>query len=346
MKYCIRFMLVSCFFILFYGCKGSGEKYYKEFQELYIRNDSTFTIEAYELLKKSAELGYVEAQYSLGNYFHSEEDNESLAKMWWRKAAEQEHSESQYLMYEYYYDEDNDSLAVYWLKRAAENNLSKAQYDLSDYYDDEDNDSLSVYWLKRAVDNENLDAIEDLADYYNDQDSIGKMLDLYDKGIALGSARMYYLKARFYIQMDKRKESVTCLKEAVQKNDPSAIQLLGDCYYYGYGIEQDYEKAFNLYSQVEYRKESALRLAKCYYRGYGTSINTTKAFGLFKKLAGNQAYWQLSKDDTAEAQYYLGECFYYGKGVSMNSDSTYYWWKKAADGGYGYAKERLNQIFE
>lgn len=346
MRGCVFLLRLICVFALFSGCKGNGEKYYREFQEIYTKNDSTYTIESFELLKKSADLGYLEAQYALGRYYHDQEDNESLANMWWRKAAEQNHPKSQYLIYEYYDEEDNDSLAIYWLKKAANNNLPEAQYELADYYDDEDNDSLYVYWLKKAADNNDFDAIEDLADYYYEQDSIVKMLELYDKGIALGNSRMYYLKANFYIKLDKRQEAISCLNKAVEGKVPAAIELLGDCYYYGYGVDKEYEKAFELYSKVEYRKGAALSLAICYYRGYGTSMNLKKAYDLFSQLARNKTYWILSRDRTAEAQYFLGECFYYGRGVSANNDSTYYWWKKAADAGYSDAKERLVQVFQ
>lgn len=341
----VGFYLTMCC-LLFTSCGKSGEKLYKEFQKVYVENDSTFTLEAFKLLEKSAELHFPEALYTLGKYYKDEEDSETKSIMYFQEAAKYNHSKSQYIISDYYDAESNDSLSLYWLKRSAENGYSEAQYDLADYYDDEDDELNYIYWLKKAVEGDNLDAIEDLADYYQKKDSINAMMELYDKGIMLGSSRMYYLKSLFFMRMDKREKAFELMKCAADKGFDPAVSLLGYFYYYGYGVDEDAKKAFNLLNVDGSKFQlTLLGLARCYYYGKGTSRNYVKAFSSLKSVLHDYRYNTLSLDHLGEAQYLYGLCFYYGKGTTENVDSAYHWIQKSISNNYEPARNFLNQEF-
>ena len=55
-----------------------------------------------EELKRLAENGNVEAQFSLGEYYDEVEKNISEACKWYEKAARQDHAESQFCLGYYY----------------------------------------------------------------------------------------------------------------------------------------------------------------------------------------------------------------------------------------------------
>ena len=97
--------------------------------------------EAVKWFRKAAEQGHSEAQYYLGCCYDSGEgvdQDYALAVEWYRKAAEQGHSEAQYSL-GWCYDsgqgvDQDDALAVEWYRKAADQGDADAQCDLGHCY--------------------------------------------------------------------------------------------------------------------------------------------------------------------------------------------------------------------
>src|ERR1043166_10323982 len=99
-----------------------------------------------------------------------------------------------------------------------------------------------------------------------------------------------YLLSLFYykdILLDERK-FIKYLKFA-QKGDSEAQHSLGECYYYGREVSQDYEKAFKWYSRSANNgfSEGQISLGDCYKLGRGITQDYKKAFECYSKSAFN-----------------------------------------------------------
>lgn len=153
-----------------------------------------------------------------------------------------------------------------------------------------------------------------------------------------------------------------------------ATYNLGFCYYYGWGTEQNFEKAkqyfekninvgdpriltclgcifmegingrykdeskaFSLFSEANGKGDlyATYCLGITYINGVGTLQNTSKGVSCIKKAA---------EAGIIEAQYYYGELLYAGKHVPQNLDLALDYISKAADGGLDGITERLNEI--
>lgn len=82
-------------------------------------------------------------------------------------------------------------------------------------------------------------------------------------------------------------------------------RILGECYYYGRGVERDYCKAF------KYLKQSVL----------------------------DEDYLYPDKD----VEYLIGMCYYYHQGTKQDIASALYWLEDAADRGSIEAKQMLER---
>ena len=72
---------------------------------------------------------------------------------------------------------------------------------------------------------------------------------------------------------------------AAEQGDPDGIYNLGYSYYYGEGVEQDYEKAWDLFQQAaELGQPSAIfSLGECYYEGNAVEKNLEEAAVWYQK---------------------------------------------------------------
>ena len=101
---------------------------------------------------------------------------------------------------------------------------------------------------------------------------------------------------------------------------------LGDCYYFGEGVEQDYAKAVRWYRKAAEQGNTTAQniLGWCYEIGRGVEQDLEEAVNWFRKAAiqGN-----------AKAQYYLGLCYGAGDGVERDYSEAVKWFKKSAEQG-------------
>ena len=113
-------------------------------------------------------------------------------------------------------------------------------------------------------------------------------------------------------------------KNYLYTDDIKSYFYLGVHYYYGYGIEKDYKKAFDLYSTgAKLGSESAMFcLAEMYRWGKGTKQDVQKAVVWFKKAI---------KQGNLSSMANLGKIYSRGEGnVKMNKITAYRLWSECA----------------
>lgn len=152
---------------------------------------------------------------------------------------------------------------------------------------------------------------------------------------------------------------------------------LANMYYYGKGINPDYEKAFNLYKEcAEYNSQkfihATVKVAQMYKNGIGTEIDKMEAAKWYKLVAenGKASDWYrmaqifdygcgVNPDTQFANKYYskalsafieaeknekdvvlklkIADMYYKGKGTDVNKTEAAKWYKLAADNGNSHA---------
>ena len=127
-------------------------------------------------------------------------------------------------------------------------------------------------------------------------------------------------------------------QEAAAGNAEAMVQLAG-CYYYGEGVEQDYEQAIEwLHKAVDAGNATAMyNLGYCYYTGHGVEQDCGKAAEWFEKAANA---------GLADAMNALGYCYYIGQGVERNYAQAVEWYRKAIEAGNVEAMVNLAVCYE
>ena len=122
--------------------------------------------------------------------------------------------------------------------------------------------------------------------------------------------------------------------EEAKAGDEFAKYIIGDCYFYGEGVEQNYEEAVKLYQEASNDPRAIYSLGFCYYEGCVVEQDFAKGFSLFKKAA------EMGYD---QAQYRLGRCYSvnYETVVQNDDKEAFTWFKKAAEQGHVFAMFKL-----
>lgn len=96
---------------------------------------------------------------------------------------------------------------------------------------------------------------------------------------------------------------------------------LGNCYYEGIGVKQDYAQAFDWFQKATERNEQAkLMLAECYFKGNGVKKDCVHGFKWLEEVA-----------KSPQAQLKLAIRYYFCKEIEQNHIRAIEWFKKAAN---------------
>ena len=170
-------------------------------------------------------------------------------------------------------------------------------------------------------------------------------------------------------QIDYTKYNDALVKKA-QSGDAKAQISLGECYYFGNGVSQDYTQAVYWFRKAAEQGYASAQnnLGWCYQKGNGVPKDYTQAVYWYRKAAeqGNATaqnnlavcyhvgngdytqavYWYRKAADQgfAKAQYNLGLCYEYGKGVTKDVDQAIEWYRKAARQGDEDAQKALKRL--
>lgn len=134
-----------------------------------------------------------------------------------------------------------------------------------------------------------------------------------------------YYEGTDNVQQDYSK-AVSLFKKILSQ---AAYAKLGDCYYYGRGVDKDFKMAVSYYqlgAEGTFGDFDALRgLARCYYNGNGVEQNYMAAIHLWERLD--------DVIDDAESDYNLGKCYELGLGVAKDQSAATTWYAKSAERG-------------
>lgn len=118
--------------------------------------------------------------------------------------------------------------------------------------------------------------------------------------------------------------------EAAEAGVPRAMYDAGCRYLDGDGVEQSYEKAFELFEKAAEKGEveAISKIGVCYLEGLGVEQNVELAVEKFTVAA---------EQGCDEAQFNLGRCYLLGNGVDVDIEKGVDWVRKAADQNNTYA---------
>jgi TPR repeat protein len=161
------------------------------------------------------------------------------------------------------------------------------------------------------------------------------------------------------------------IKKALDAKKIWAYAYMGDCYYYGIGVPQDYQQAFNyFYEGSQYNDPHAnFGLGQLYLAGYAVPKDRNKAMEHLKKAAdgGNNSarcmlgfiyayrndyqnaifyFSQAAKNDDAGAMDVLGSFYQDGTGVPQDSNIAIYYFTRAAEKGNTNSMISLGRAYE
>ena len=149
---------------------------------------------------------------------------------------------------------------------------------------------------------------------------------------------------------------------------------MGDLYYNGYGVAQDYQKALEWYQKSMHNGSSWAmeKIAKCYEEGKGTEKDYEKALQLRRKAAelgyvvsigkigwhyhngygvaqdyqkAMEWYQKAAAQNDAVAQKNIGELYFYGQGVSEDYQKVMEWSQKAAAQNNSDAQNNIGVLY-
>ena len=208
----------------------------------------------------------------------------------------------------------------------------------------------AVFWYTKVMENEcnasisNLEKNIDFDSYF--EEFLNSDLDIALSEMICRNEAAFKLGEIFYWGEDRgerdRSKAVYWYTEAAKYDDiyGEAHLKLGNCYYYGEGTSQDYDKAVDNYRTAALfnnNAEAQWRLGLCYKDGTGISTNKEEAFACFLSASENE-------DPSVMAQFELAQCFYYGIGTGQDMEHAKHWYQKAAEEQHLYAIEMLKEF--
>lgn len=283
--------------------------------------------EAAKWFKKSAELGFAEAQNTLGWIYNNGDGvqkDEAEAFKWFSKAAEQGHAKSQLKLGHCYASGDgvpkDEAEAVKWYRKAAEQGLAGAQNILGNIYLSgvkgvKKDEAEAVKWYRMGA----------------DQGDEGSQTDLgrcYAQGIGVPKNNAEALKW-FY--------------KVAKRNRISAFQF-GRDYYNGWNdVEKNLTEAVKFFQISAERghdgnpfyDDAQFQLGVCYENGEGVPKDEAEAVKWYRKAA---------EQGHAPSQRKLGEFYEYGKGVQKDKSESKKWYRKAAEQGVRAGEFRVDGV--
>lgn len=294
-----------------------------------------------------------EDMYLLAKQFEFSGKYEEAVK-WFQLAAQMGHIEAQYSLADCFDRgigiEKNDEDAFFWFEKAANNGNTEAQAKFGTYYFNgivvSRNFEEAVKWYKQAADKGHCGAQSNLGicnEYgYGIKKNAVEAVRLYHNAAMQGAVSAQYNLGRCYnagigIAKDDT-EAVKWFRLAAEQGYSFAQYALGYSYYYGQGVAQNYNEAYNWYckaaGQGNYLAENKLGL--CFLNGFGVERSNDTAFMWFSASA-DQGY--------REAQYNLGWCYANGIGVTKNDTEAIKWYRSAAEQGLAQAQYELGRCY-
>lgn len=168
--------------------------------------------------------------------------------------------------------------------------------------------------------------------------SVLLLLFCFTSSYAQKSADAYYEQACQYLDQDKFTEAAAAYRKAAEMGHTFAMELLGDLYRYGVGVEEDLEEACRWYKLAaeEGNDEAMYKVGYMHWLGIGVEEDNYEAFKWFSKAAecGNEDGIML-----------LATCYKFGYGTDRNLDEAIRLYTKVANNGNIEAMQSLAEIY-
>ncbi|MEE2667413.1 MAG: tetratricopeptide repeat protein [Pseudomonadota bacterium] len=149
---------------------------------------------------------------------------------------------------------------------------------------------------------------------------------------------LLFLSSPVFAQLSINSD-ISILQAQADEGNPEAKFFLGALYYSGSGVDQSFEKAFELFEEASKAGwvSATYNLGVIYSKGRGTDVDTTKALSYYKKAA-------LGGLD--RAQYVYASWLRDGKEIETNPLESMEWFKRAAVQNYGPALIEVARGYE
>ena len=332
-----------------------------------IYNDESATEEkGIAIYKELAELNVLEAMYELGKYYSDKANDDDFdiellqkGNDLLKKASNADYADAKFeltfneLVYKVSSGKKYTKEDVNVVVKIAENGSDEMKYrvgsllfaDLEDEYED-----LGLSLIKKAANEGHIDAKFYIADIYDDNEEYDKAFPIYQElakqDYTLGYAKLgiYYYNG-YYVEKDKTK-AVKYLKECegitLEEDEESvraqAMDLLGDCYYYGEGIEKNLKRSFECYlNAAEAGNVSAQNdVGYAYENGEGVDKDLSKAAQWYQKAANNGNKFAMRN---------IANFYKKGVGVAKDYNLAFKWFKLAAENGNIIANNDLGLCY-
>ena len=137
----------------------------------------------------------------------------------------------------------------------------------------------------------------------------------------------------------ENQEKAFQMLNGVLKLNKKGNYLLGRCYYYGFGTEQDYFKAVKYFKKAADMNHGAAKdyLGDCYYNGQGVSQNYSEAARWYKDAADN--------NNIGNSAHSLAFMYMKGEGVPEDEHKAIDYWLIAADKGIAQAQRIISREY-
>ncbi|MBR0236802.1 MAG: sel1 repeat family protein [Thermoguttaceae bacterium] len=271
-------------------------------------------------LKPLANKGDVHAQLTIGFFYNNGvivKENPDKALKYYKMAADQDNDEAMVYYAQLLYRKDKEKYhdeVEEWFRKAAERKNPGGQYMLALLLltsQDDEQTKEGLLWLQQSAFQGEPDAIFTLAlEYY-----FGRLLP-----------------------RDDKKAFTLMEKAALEKGSIKAIDVLGDFYMRGVGVEPDGKRAVLCYSIGAQKgvPNSMYWYGRFLCDGFNVEKDVPKGYALIKEAAtkGN-----------SEAMLFLGLDFYIGKIAKKSDNDAFIWIEKAAKAGNGSALVVLGDFY-
>ena len=189
-------------------------------------------------------------------------------------------------------------------------------------------------WYYKAAEKGITESINMLGNmYYNGkgvQQDKGKALVWYTKAAEKGLTLAMYNLGGLYYELRDYKMAFKWHSKVIENRglfEDNSKCYLGQMYYKGEGVQQDYKKAYDFFNAAEYVGGYAKGfLSEMYYNGFYVSKDYFKAFELAKEGA------EYHNQPSGTAMRILSACYRYGLGgTAIDNEKAEHWLKESAD---------------
>ncbi|CAJ0845018.1 8587_t:CDS:2, partial [Entrophospora sp. SA101] len=299
--------------------------------------------EAYQYYLKSAKNQNSVGQYNVGYCYHHGIDIQQdldRAFRWYSKSAENgnRHGQNQlgYCCQDGICTEEDTYIATKWFKNASNNKCDVSI---------EENTTMDSHKIPLPPPTIKLPNIKN----FNMRDFFNEILELFMTKIEVNNH--HHLMLGFFYQCGIGTKIDAKIAFNIYLNissygvkDKIVGYLIGYCYHYGIGIQQDLNQVLQWYlksaenGNTENGNGGAqFMVGFCYHYVIGVEKNYDKAFEWYLKSA---------EKENGNGQYSVGNCYHYGIGTKKNYNKAFQWYLMSAENMYSNVKIVLDIVME